>query len=435
VTAGQVLITCDNGYTLYFNGVQVGTGGNWNSMQTCQVNLQSGKNVVAVKCTDAGGVAALLAEVRSGTTRAGTSASWKVSLTGPAGWETVAFDDSAWTSARDYGTYGVAPWYTNVSGCPSDTPARWIWSSNNDADNEIYVRFSFDNGGSSVVPPSITTQPASQTVTAGQTATFSVAASGTAPLSYQWQKNGVNISGATSASYTTPATTAADNGATFKVVVANSAGSAASSEATLTVTDAGGPTLWWKLDETDGTAAADASGNGNAGTLVNGPVSTAGKVGTALSFNGSNQYASLASVSGLAKGNAPHTVAAWIRVNALPSYRAWILQLGNEGSGSHHWLINSSGGTQFGVWSGNQAQPSLPVGQWKHVAITFDGATLKSYVDGTLAQSVAATFNLQGVPLTVAQAHNGENAFNGTVDDVRVYSRALSAAEVAALAK
>src|SRR5450759_4701550 len=57
------------------------------------------------------------------------------------------------------------------------------------------------------VVPSITTQPTSQTVTAGQTATFSVTASGTAPLSYQWQKNGTAISGATSASYTTPATT------------------------------------------------------------------------------------------------------------------------------------------------------------------------------------------------------------------------------------
>jgi subtilisin family serine protease len=142
---GQVLITCDNGYTLYFNGQQMGTGSNWNSLQTYGVNLQSGKNVVAVKCTDAGGVAALLAEVRYGTTRAGSSASWKVSLTGPAGWETVAFDDSGWTAAKDYGAYGVAPWYTNVSSCPSDTPARWIWSSNNEADNEVYVRFSFDN--------------------------------------------------------------------------------------------------------------------------------------------------------------------------------------------------------------------------------------------------------------------------------------------------
>jgi hypothetical protein len=80
--------------------------------------------------------------------------------------------------------------------------------------------------------PSILTQPASQTINAGQTATFFVTASGTAPLSYQWQKNGVAISGAISASYTTPAETA---GAQFVVVVSNSAGSATSNVATLTV--------------------------------------------------------------------------------------------------------------------------------------------------------------------------------------------------------
>src|SRR5213079_2820235 len=84
-------------------------------------------------------------------------------------------------------------------------------------------------------PPAITAQPVSQTVTAGQTATFSVTAAGTAPLSYQWQKNGANISGATSASYTTPATASSDNGATFDVVVSNSAGTVTSNTATLTV--------------------------------------------------------------------------------------------------------------------------------------------------------------------------------------------------------
>src|SRR5712664_2459027 len=84
-------------------------------------------------------------------------------------------------------------------------------------------------------PPTIVTPPANQTVTAGQTATFSVTASGTAPLSYQWQENGADISGATSASSTTPATTAQDNGAQFRVMVSNTAGSATSGMATLTV--------------------------------------------------------------------------------------------------------------------------------------------------------------------------------------------------------
>src|SRR5947209_7921948 len=85
------------------------------------------------------------------------------------------------------------------------------------------------------VMPSIATQPTNQTVTAGQTATFMVVASGTAPLSYQWQKNGANISGATSSSYTTPAATTSDSGSTFDIVVSNSAGTVTSNAATLTV--------------------------------------------------------------------------------------------------------------------------------------------------------------------------------------------------------
>ena len=87
----------------------------------------------------------------------------------------------------------------------------------------------------SVVAPTITTEPVSQTVNVGQTAAFSVAATGTAPLTYQWRKNSANISGATAVSYTTPATVSGDNGATFDVIVSNSAGNQTSTKATLTV--------------------------------------------------------------------------------------------------------------------------------------------------------------------------------------------------------
>ncbi len=85
------------------------------------------------------------------------------------------------------------------------------------------------------LPPSITSQPSNQTVTAGQTATFSIVATGTAPLTYQWQKNLANIAGATGTTYTTPATTTADTGSTYRCTVTNSAGSATSTLATLTV--------------------------------------------------------------------------------------------------------------------------------------------------------------------------------------------------------
>ena len=89
--------------------------------------------------------------------------------------------------------------------------------------------------------PSITLQPANQSVTAGQTATFTVAATGTAPLSYQWRKNGTAIAGAASSSYTTPPTTSSDNGSQFSVVVSNRAGSVTSTAATLTVSSSAQP--------------------------------------------------------------------------------------------------------------------------------------------------------------------------------------------------
>ena len=85
------------------------------------------------------------------------------------------------------------------------------------------------------VAPTLGSQPASQTVTVGQTATFSVTPSGTAPFTYQWKKNGINISGATSSSYTTPVTSSADNGAVYAVNISNAYGTVTSSNATLTV--------------------------------------------------------------------------------------------------------------------------------------------------------------------------------------------------------
>lgn len=85
------------------------------------------------------------------------------------------------------------------------------------------------------VPPAITTQPANATVQEGGIATFSVGATGTAPLSYQWRKDGTNITGATADAYTTAALAVGDNGAAYSVVVTNPAGSVTSGNAILTV--------------------------------------------------------------------------------------------------------------------------------------------------------------------------------------------------------
>lgn len=89
--------------------------------------------------------------------------------------------------------------------------------------------------GSAAMAPSITAQPANQAVIIGLTATFTVTAAGTAPLMFQWQKNGAPISGATASSYTTPATVQTDDGSTFLVVVSNALGSMSSAGAKLKV--------------------------------------------------------------------------------------------------------------------------------------------------------------------------------------------------------
>jgi centrosomal CEP192-like protein/immunoglobulin I-set domain protein len=88
----------------------------------------------------------------------------------------------------------------------------------------------------SSMAPTITTQPVSQSVTAGQMASFWVANTGSAPLTYRWMKNGASISGANSSNYSTPVTTITDNGAQFTVSVSNASGTVTSNSALLTVT-------------------------------------------------------------------------------------------------------------------------------------------------------------------------------------------------------
>jgi hypothetical protein len=147
---------------------------------------------------------------------------------------------------------GSAPlsyqWQRNGQDAPGATAATYSTPPTSAADGgatfAVVVRNAAGSVKSSPVPliviasvaPSIRTQPAAATVVVGQPATFTVAADGSAPLSYQWQKNGQNVASATAATYSTPPTTAADGGAMFAVTVTSATGSVTSSAARLTVT-------------------------------------------------------------------------------------------------------------------------------------------------------------------------------------------------------
>ncbi len=124
------------------------------------------------------------------------------------------------------------------------------------------------------VAPTITQQPASLTVAAGQPATFTVAATGTAPLSYQWRRNGTAITGATNTSYQVAAAANTDDGALFSVVVSNMVGSVTSVDARLTVTTSAPPPVLTvtqqpaNLTVAAGSAASfNVAGTCSAGTL------------------------------------------------------------------------------------------------------------------------------------------------------------------------
>ncbi len=155
---------------------------------------------------------------------------------------------------------GTAPltyqWFKGTTSISGATAASYTTPATSSADNGTTFHVTVTNSAGSAtsnnailtvsttpVAPAITSQPANKTVAVGSTASFTVTASGTAPMTYQWYKGTTAISGATSASYTTPATVAADNGSTFHVTVTNSVGSATSNNATLTVTTTPGGTF------------------------------------------------------------------------------------------------------------------------------------------------------------------------------------------------
>ena len=127
--------------------------------------------------------------------------------------------------------YGTSATCYDAAGQQANAPT-WNSVGNNDG----YV-IKYDPYGNLWQPsvPVVSTPPQSTAIVAGGSVTFTVAASGYTPMLYQWQRNGVNIANATTASYTPPSPTLADHGAQFTCIVSNYGGTTATSAATLSV--------------------------------------------------------------------------------------------------------------------------------------------------------------------------------------------------------
>ncbi len=201
----------------------------------------------------------------------------------------------------------------------------------------------------------------------------------------------------------------------------------------------------WHLDESSGTGLLDASGGGNVGTLVGGSSWTTGQFGQALYFDGASQY-----FYGANQIVAPDvfSMELWFKTNTTSGGKLIGFgnqQTGNSGNYDRQIYMTNSGQLYFGVYPNSvqtvNTASSYNDGNWHHVAATLSGAGMFLYVDGTVAASNAAVTNGQAYSgwwrvgednLSGWTNQPSSFFFNGTIDEVRVYTTALTAAQVAA---
>jgi Concanavalin A-like lectin/glucanases superfamily/Bacterial Ig domain/Immunoglobulin domain len=295
-------------------------------------------------------------------------------------------------------------------------------------------------------PPVITQDPAPATRYAGAGVRFSVQATGSIHLDYQWQLNGADIPGATEATLDIANVQPEDQG-DYRAVVSNAAGSVPSAAATLTVlvpepgsytaaVMAGGPLAYWKLDETEGAVAHDYAG-GHDGTYHDVVQGASGpNVGdVAAGFNGSSSYVS--TVPGLLNGLEDFTMTGWIQRGGDQANRTGLF--GQNDKVEFGYINNDT----IQAWTDNglNVTPNpFPNGKWAQVALISDGGTLTLYTNGLAAASRTHvtqadnqnSFNIGGGGIFDDLSRNG-NWFLGRIDEVAVYNRALSAGEVNAL--
>jgi len=189
---------------------------------------------------------------------------------------------------------------------------------------------------------------------------------------------------------------------------------------------------YWKFDEGNGTIAFDSSSNDNHGLLMNGPTWVSGRYGTALSLNGTS-YVNCGSERILDITDAI-TIEAWIykRSNSLKG--GTILWKDNyvlmgEGGGISGFRVVWSDHTQT-----NLEDFTVPLNEWVHYVATYDGSYMRVYLNGTLLQETYANKKIavSSTDLVIGSDLVYHQGFNGIVDDVQLYNRALSEEEVLA---
>ncbi len=191
----------------------------------------------------------------------------------------------------------------------------------------------------------------------------------------------------------------------------------------------------YSFGEGSGSAVADGSGRGNVGVVSGAGWSVAGRFGSALSFDGVNDWVTVADAGSLDLSSAL-TVEAWVRPSRLGGWRTVAFKE-RPGGVVYGLYGDQAGGRPLGqVFIGGErnavGSASLPLNVWSHLATTFDGSVVRLYVNGALAgsSSVSGAMAASSGPLRIGGNSVWGEWFAGLIDEVRVYNRALSAAEI-----
>ncbi|NLZ05315.1 MAG: hypothetical protein GXY19_09095 [Phycisphaerae bacterium] len=200
---------------------------------------------------------------------------------------------------------------------------------------------------------------------------------------------------------------------------------------------------WWPFDEGEGNVAYDASGNGNDGVFNGDPQWVPGVLGSALEFNGDDY---------LNCGNGPTlqirdaiTMALWFNVEAFQTEWEAFFSKGDDsyrasrgdgtGNATHMGISGTSVGGGNGYFNGTVI---ITGGEWHHYASTYDGAEGRIYIDGVLDVTSPGTGQISSSSYELWIGTNSQNTgrlLHGILDDIQIYSRALSEAEIGVIMK
>lgn len=238
---------------------------------------------------------------------------------------------------------------------------------------------------------------------------------------------------------------------TVTLKTTNSAGSSTKT-GTITVSAAtstsgnSGPVAAYNFEEASGATMVDASGQSNHGTIT-GATRTTGKYGNALTFGNTTKYATVPNSNALSSSaldisGKGLTISFFAKITNTGSDQVLIDKPWNSTSYPYPYyqygVEFTASRKTFTLYLGDTSGSSYtydlsaPLGTWTHIAFTYDGANVKGYVDGVLKFTTPATFSIQakGNPLRIGLDHTGGQPTIGSLDEIRIYNRALSLSEV-----